>query len=130
MARKKSIPEASAPAVDSEPMELEKAMEELTLIVNQLEIGNGSLEESLRQYERGIQLLRACHGKLDAAAHRIEVLSSGMSPDEPIRTKSFDGRTTLSQDSSRQRTEAAAMQIPESDSDTEDSEEGGSGNLF
>ncbi|MFN8711070.1 MAG: exodeoxyribonuclease VII small subunit, partial [Planctomyces sp.] len=68
MARKKSVPEASAPAVDSESPELEHAMEELTLIVNQLEVGNGSLEESLRQYERGIQLLRACHGKLDAAA--------------------------------------------------------------
>jgi exodeoxyribonuclease VII small subunit len=42
--------------------------------VQKLEKGELPLEDSLRLYEEGIRLSRLCHGKLEEAEGRIEVL--------------------------------------------------------
>jgi exodeoxyribonuclease VII small subunit len=52
----------------------EQALAELEEIVQKLERGELPLEESLRLYEEGIRLSRLCHGKLEEAEGRIEVL--------------------------------------------------------
>jgi exodeoxyribonuclease VII small subunit len=52
----------------------EDALKELEEVVARLEKGELSLEESLRLYERGIALARHCHGKLEEAEGRIEML--------------------------------------------------------
>jgi exodeoxyribonuclease VII small subunit len=52
----------------------EQALQQLEQIVQQLEKGELPLEESLRLYEDGIRLSRLCHGKLEEAEGRIEVL--------------------------------------------------------
>jgi exodeoxyribonuclease VII small subunit len=52
----------------------EQALVELEQIVQKLERGELPLEESLRLYEEGIRLSRLCHGKLEQAEGRIEVL--------------------------------------------------------
>jgi exodeoxyribonuclease VII small subunit len=52
----------------------EGALGRLEQIVQRLEKGDLTLEESLALYEEGIGLSRACHAKLEEAQGRIEVL--------------------------------------------------------
>lgn len=60
---------------DSSIKDFETALAELDALVKKLEEGELSLEESLALYERGVQLSRFCHAKLDDAERRIEILS-------------------------------------------------------
>ena len=52
----------------------EAALKQLEEIVQRLEKGELPLEESLVLYEQGIKLSRLCHGKLEEAEGRIELL--------------------------------------------------------
>ena len=52
----------------------EECFEDLETIVNKLEAGELTLEESLAEYERGIKALRRCHEILAKAEKRIEML--------------------------------------------------------
>jgi len=61
--------------VDSSIKDFEGAIAELESIVKKLEEGDLALEQSLALYERGVQLSRFCHGRLEEAERRIEVLS-------------------------------------------------------
>lgn len=55
--------------------DFEAAIAELETIVKKLEDGDLSLEESLGLYERGVALARFCHGRLEEAERRLEVLT-------------------------------------------------------
>jgi exodeoxyribonuclease VII small subunit len=60
----------------SEPTnDFETALAELEAIVTKLEQGDLALEQSLSLFERGVQLSRACHAKLEDAERRIEILT-------------------------------------------------------
>ena len=50
----------------------EKAREELTKEVEQLEAGSATLEESLKLWERGEELAKICQELLDGAKAKIE----------------------------------------------------------
>jgi len=52
----------------------EQALQQLEQIVQKLEKGELPLEDSLKLYEEGIRLSRLCHGKLEEAEGRIELL--------------------------------------------------------
>ena len=55
--------------------DFEAAIAELESIVKKLEEGDIALEQSLVLYERGVQLSRFCHARLEAAERRIEILN-------------------------------------------------------
>ena len=55
--------------------DFEAAIAELESIVKKLEDGELSLEQSLALYERGVQLARFCHARLEEAEKRIELLN-------------------------------------------------------
>jgi exodeoxyribonuclease VII small subunit len=55
--------------------DFEGAIAELETIVKKLEEGDLSLEESLALYERGVQLSRFCHARLEDVERRIELLN-------------------------------------------------------
>jgi len=55
--------------------DFESALAELESIVKTLEEGNLTLEKSLECFERGVQLSRFCHGRLEEAERRIEILN-------------------------------------------------------
>jgi exodeoxyribonuclease VII small subunit len=57
----------------SEP-NFETALKRLEEIVQALEKGDLSLDESLRLYEEGIKLSRLCHAKLEDAEGKITLL--------------------------------------------------------
>jgi exodeoxyribonuclease VII small subunit len=52
----------------------EKSLKELEALVTKMEQGNLSLEESLQQFERGIQLTRTCQQALQEAEQKVEIL--------------------------------------------------------
>jgi len=59
-----------------EPVSFENALEELETVVEQLEGGELTLEESLALYERGIALGDHCQKSLDAAEQKVLLLTS------------------------------------------------------
>ena len=52
----------------------EVAMEELESIVEQLESGDLSLEDSLAAFEKGVTLVKYCNQKLNEVEKKVEVL--------------------------------------------------------
>ena len=52
----------------------EKALEELESIVEDLESGDLSLENSLKSFEKGINLARQCQDKLSQAELQVQKL--------------------------------------------------------
>ncbi len=52
----------------------ESSLKELESIVDKLEKGELSLEESLKLYEQGLKLVKFCSSQLDAAEKKIEIL--------------------------------------------------------
>ena len=55
--------------------DFEAALTELDAIVKKLEDGDIPLEQSLQLFERGVQLSRFCHARLEEAERRIEILN-------------------------------------------------------
>lgn len=54
--------------------QFEKDMEELERVVEQLERGDLSLEESVDLFERGVLLSRSCKAVLERAESRVQAL--------------------------------------------------------
>lgn len=53
----------------------EQALEELEGLVERMEQGDLSLEQSLKDFERGIELTRACQNALKEAEQKVQLLS-------------------------------------------------------
>jgi exodeoxyribonuclease VII small subunit len=60
----------------SKAPDFEAAMAELEAIVERLEHGDLTLEESLKQFERGVELTRSCQAALKQAEQKVQVLSA------------------------------------------------------
>ncbi len=75
MAREKSAAAAGAP--DPATLSFEAAVERLQAIVEQLEGGELSLDQSIACYEEGVKLSRRLTQTLDEAQKRIERLAAG-----------------------------------------------------
>lgn len=56
--------------------DFESAIAELESLVQRMESGELSLEDSLREFERGVQLTRLCQDQLKAAEHRVKLLAA------------------------------------------------------
>ena len=54
----------------------EKAIEQLEVLTDKIESGQIGLEESLKQYEQGMKLIKQCRTILDAAEKRIAHLGA------------------------------------------------------
>ncbi len=52
----------------------EESLEELEHIVEQMEQGDISLEQSLKAFERGIKLTRTCQKALQEAEQKVQIL--------------------------------------------------------
>lgn len=74
MARKKSATDGSTE--DPQPERFDEALAELEGLVEHLEQGDLSLEESLTQFERGVTLARQCRDALAAAEQKVQMLST------------------------------------------------------
>ena len=54
--------------------DFETALQELEQLVNKMESGDQSLEDSLQSFQRGIELTRTCQKGLKEAEQKIEKL--------------------------------------------------------
>lgn len=68
------------------PQDFERALDELEALVQRLEGGDLSLEDSLGAYERGVALYRQCQGALEQAELRIRLLAD---PADPTSGREF-----------------------------------------
>lgn len=73
--KRKSTQTGAAANAEGEALSFESSIERLEEIVNRLEQGDLSLEETLSEFEAGVQLAKDCAKQLDAAEQRIEVLT-------------------------------------------------------
>jgi exodeoxyribonuclease VII small subunit len=61
--------------------DFERSLDELEQLVQKMERGEMSLDESLAAYERGIALFRNCQGALEQAELRVRQLGDPLDPD-------------------------------------------------
>lgn len=54
----------------------EQALSELEGLVEQMERGDLSLEDSLRSFERGVELTRICREALGEAEQKVQILNT------------------------------------------------------
>ena len=66
----------------------EESVGRLEEIVRMLENGTATLDESLKLYEEGIALVRACNKQLDGAEKKIRILTQ--TPDGGVEEKDFE----------------------------------------
>jgi exodeoxyribonuclease VII small subunit len=72
---KKVVKDIAAPAAaPAEALGFEEALKRLTAIVERLESGELSLEQSLSLFEEGTRLSRTSQAQLDGAEKRVEEL--------------------------------------------------------
>jgi exodeoxyribonuclease VII small subunit len=69
------------------PPSFEDSLSELEQLVNRLERGELSLEESLQAFERGVNLTRTCQKALQEAEQKVQILieKNGNQTLEPFR---------------------------------------------
>lgn len=58
----------------SKTPDFESSLEQLEVLIGQLESGELSLEESLKTFEQGIKLTRACQQSLSSAEQKVAIL--------------------------------------------------------
>ncbi len=73
-------------------LKFEDALRELEALVESMEQGNLSLEESLKAFERGIELTRNCQKSLEEAEQKVEILTQkqGVLEAQPFANESDD----------------------------------------
>ena len=76
-------------AAKQKKIDFEGALQELEALVEKMEDGNISLEESLKYFERGIVLTRTCQQALAEAEQKVQILleKNGSQQLEPFSTK-------------------------------------------
>lgn len=80
---------AKTPAPPPSPVaEFERSLDELEQLVQKMEQGEQSLDESLAAYERGVSLYRQCQGALEQAEQRVRLLTD---PTNPETAQEFSG---------------------------------------
>lgn len=73
----------------TENVGFEQALGELETLIEQLESGELSLDQSLKQFKRGVELTRHCQGVLDQAQQVVEQL---IDPDDESSAIPFENR--------------------------------------
>ena len=76
------------PADASPVADFESSLDQLEQLVEKMEHGEMSLEESLAAYERGVGLYRHCQQALEQAELRVRLLAD---PEAPERAEPFPG---------------------------------------
>ena len=73
-------------------LKFEEALKKLEKIIEDLESGQLSLDESLKKYEEGVRLAALCSKKLEVAQRKVEIL---LKKGGSFELKPFDEDKTL-----------------------------------
>lgn len=77
---------------DEKPLDLEKSLEALEALIEELEGGDLPLEQAMQKFEEGIKLTRSCQAALKDAEQRVEILLKGAGGDEALEEFEVDER--------------------------------------
>ncbi len=69
-------------AKKDDKFDFEKALQELEDLVENMEGGDLSLEDSMKQFERGVALTRSCQKALADAEQKVQILLQNAGKDE------------------------------------------------
>lgn len=69
-------PASKSVGVEAETLTFERAVERLEAIIGRIESGEIGLEQSIREYEHGVALLKRCRAILEQAEQRVEELTT------------------------------------------------------
>lgn len=69
---------------NSNNLSFEQALSELEALVEQMESGELTLEESLASFERGVTLTRHCQQALQQAEQKVHILTHNKAEPEPF----------------------------------------------
>jgi exodeoxyribonuclease VII small subunit len=58
-------------------VKLEDSLKQLEGVIAKLEGGDISLEESFREYQKGMELVKACHTTIDKIEKEVQVIAEG-----------------------------------------------------
>ena len=70
-------------------IDFEASLQELEVLVERMEQGDLSLEQSLKDFERGVALTRACQQALQEAEQKVQIL---MRKDEEADLSAFEAK--------------------------------------
>ncbi len=111
----------------AEPPSFEKALAELEHIVDKLEKGGPSLNESLALFEKGVKLARFLREELDQAEKKVEVLlkdGKGGMKRKPFKLDETGPREEGSADPGKEGTEGEGEDEEDEDPDSSGPGEG------
>jgi len=67
---------------NTNPPDFETAMVELEELVSKIEGGNLSLEDSLKEFEKGVKLSQTCQKALTEAEQRVKILTDSLNAND------------------------------------------------
>jgi exodeoxyribonuclease VII small subunit len=73
------------------PLNLEKSLEQLESLIDELESGDLPLETAMKKFEEGIKLTRHCQAALKEAEQRVEILLKSAGGDEALEEFKIEG---------------------------------------
>lgn len=84
------------PKKKTDKINFESAIKELEGLVEQMEQGDITLEQSLENFERGIELSRACQKALQEAEQKVQILTQKQGEDavEDFQVESTQAEST------------------------------------
>ncbi len=71
-------PDTQAETPAEQQLDFETALAELETLVAKMEDGGLALDDSLRAYQRGVELARICQQRLDVAEEQVRVLQGSL----------------------------------------------------
>jgi len=77
-------------ATESKTPDFEKMIRELESLVSTLEKGELSLEDSLKTFEKGIQLTQSCQSALQDAEQRVQILLNSKDKDGELQFETLE----------------------------------------
>ncbi len=75
---------------DDKPLNLEKSLQDLEALIDELESGELPLEQAMQKFEEGIKLTRACQAALKDAEQRVEILLKSAGGEEALEEFEVD----------------------------------------
>lgn len=75
----------------SKSTDFESTIAELENLVDEMEHGDISLEDSLKKFERGIELTRSCQKALQEAEQKVKMLVEKNSGDKLVDVETDEG---------------------------------------
>ena len=72
------------------PLNLEKSLEQLESLIDELESGDLPLETAMKKFEEGIKLTRHCQAALKDAEQRVEILLKSAGGEEALEEFNVD----------------------------------------